>query len=112
MGTKNETAKPAAATAESRSPNKKTTAAEPPSPPVANGDAITSKVAAKKKPAKKPAVTFSTEDIALRAYFIAEARHRDGIHGDAHSDWVEAERQLRAERRKKTATKTVRAKKR
>lgn len=41
---------------------------------------------------KKPVIT--PEDIALRAYFIAEKRHREGRHGDETSDWVEAERQL------------------
>ncbi len=55
---------------------------------------------------KKPAVpkrtvpsaaAISSDDIALRAYFIAERRQQEGIHGDEHSDWIEAERQLRAE---------------
>ena len=40
---------------------------------------------------------FSNEDVALRAYFIAEKRQAAGIHGDTHSDWIEAERQLRKE---------------
>ncbi len=54
------------------------------------------------KPAKKKAAKVLTiEDVALRAYFIAERRQATGGHGDEHGDWVEAERQLRAEAAKK-----------
>ncbi len=74
------------------------------------------KAEVKKKPAKKvvkkKTVTFSTEDIALRAYFIAEHRQRVGLHGDSHSDWIEAERQLKKEQRKKAAKKKPQLKKR
>jgi len=49
---------------------------------------------------KKP-VSISDEDIALRAYFIAERRHKMAWPGDSTSDWVEAERQLRAEAARK-----------
>ena len=68
----------------------------------------TAKIPAKAAPKKKAApktVTFSTEDIALRAYFISEHRHRNGIHGDSHTDWITAEKQLRAESRRKAAKK-------
>jgi len=37
----------------------------------------------------------TTEDIATRAYFIGERRRHLGLAGDAQSDWLEAERQLR-----------------
>ena len=65
-----------------------------------------------KSPAKKRAVKGSTktaraaqtsitvptdEDIRLRAYFIAERRHRLALPGDADSDWLEAKRQLLSE---------------
>ncbi len=40
---------------------------------------------------------YTRDDIALRAYFIAEKRRAHGHHGDEHQDWVEAERQLAAE---------------
>lgn len=61
-----------------------------------------------KKPAKKAAKTavgadsagISTADIALRAYFIAEKRRSQGVHGNEHQDWLEAERQLLAEKKK------------
>lgn len=40
----------------------------------------------------------SDDAIRLRAYFIAEERLRLAIPGDAASDWLEARRQLVAER--------------
>lgn len=61
------------------------------------------KDASKKAPAKKSATKSSSrkksirptnEDIALRAYFIAERRQALGWPGDSTGDWVEAERQL------------------
>ena len=57
------------------------------------------KVAASKK--TSAAATISSEDISLRAYFIAERRHKMGWHGDSAGDWVEAERQLKAEAARK-----------
>lgn len=55
---------------------------------------------APRKSARKPIVKagFTHEDVALRAYFVAEKRRVGGLPGDEHSDWVEAEHQLRAER--------------
>ncbi len=58
-----------------------------------------SKPAAKKKSGKKAII--SNEDIALRAYFIAERREKMGWTGDSTGDWVEAERQLKAEAARK-----------
>jgi hypothetical protein len=37
----------------------------------------------------------TTEDIALKAYYLAERRGHLGLPGDSESDWLEAERQLR-----------------
>ena len=37
----------------------------------------------------------TTEDIALKAYYLAERRRNLGLPGDPQSDWLEAERQLR-----------------
>ena len=48
------------------------------------------------KGSKKPA-SISSDDIALRAYFISEKRRAHGLPGDDRHDWIEAERQLRAE---------------
>jgi hypothetical protein len=47
------------------------------------------------KPA--PASVVTDADIALRAYYIGEKRQKLGIPGDSTSDWVQAERQLKAE---------------
>lgn len=71
--------------------------------------AAPSKPAAAKKPAapRKPAAGkakaspgFSQEDVAVRAYFVSEKRRADGLPGDEHGDWLEAERQLLAEQSK------------
>jgi len=43
------------------------------------------------------AVEISSETVAVRAYYIAQERHRLGLPGDATSDWVEAEQQLQRE---------------
>ncbi len=37
----------------------------------------------------------TTEDIALKAYYLAERRRHLGLPGDAQGDWLEAERRLR-----------------
>jgi hypothetical protein len=84
---------PTAETAPAKAPVKKKAAT-----PVKK--AVKKKPAAKKPAAKKATAKFSTDDIALRAYFLSEHRHHHGLHGDAHTDWVEAERQLKAEARK------------
>lgn len=48
--------------------------------------------ATKAKPLSKP----TQEEIALKAYYIAEERHRKGLPGNRETDWIEAERQLKA----------------
>ncbi len=71
-------------------------------PPKAKKILVTRKPVLTDLPAKPLAVErgvevkISREDIALRAYFIAERRHTFGWPGDEASDWVEAERQIRA----------------
>ena len=56
------------------------------------------KAAPPKKPrAKAPGKTAAepTDDqIRLRAYFLAERRHKLSLPGDSNHDWVEARRQL------------------
>ena len=57
------------------------------------------KKATRKTPATKEEKSrVSDEAIRLRAYLISEQRERVGIPGDANSDWIEARRQLLAER--------------
>ena len=67
----------------------------------AAGKAAVAKPKPPKLAKKKAAKVITTEDIALRAYFIAERRQANGGHGDEKGDWVEAERQLRTEAGKK-----------
>ena len=135
MGKKSEIAKIGAGAAEAPTITKTAKPVTAPAPAIESTPAATAPAAngngAKKKPAAKPAaktkvaapkkaaaktapvVTYSQEDVALRAYFICEDRHRNGIAGDSHSDWIEAERQIKAEqkKKKKPASKAV-AKKR
>ena len=73
---------------------KPTPAAEKPGVVTATRTTTATKSSRKSKSvATKPAYT--SEDIALRAYFIAEKRLQLGIYGSPESDWLEAERQLR-----------------
>lgn len=74
-------------------------AAEPAKPVAAEKPKLT--LPKKPAPVKRPAAGPSLDDIALRAYFIAERRKKMGWRGDETSDWVEAERQLLAEAAKK-----------
>lgn len=37
----------------------------------------------------------TSEEIALKAYYLAERRRHLGLPGDAQSDWLQAERELR-----------------
>lgn len=80
---------------------------------VAKPKRVAAKPVAAKKPAtaKKPAAAktprqrkvtavaagFTADDVALRAYFIAERRQQTGDPGTPEGDWLEAERQLLAE---------------
>jgi hypothetical protein len=61
--------------------------------------------AAKKSSTKQPAgssaksatprpVEPTDDEIRLRAYFLAERRHRLSLSGDSNHDWIEARRQL------------------
>ena len=49
------------------------------------------------KSTRSPVPPPSTDDIATRAYYLEEKRRTDGLPGDEQQDWIEAERQLRAE---------------
>jgi hypothetical protein len=59
----------------------------------------TAKKATKRAAKTTPAATIepTDEQIRLRAYFIAERRHRLALPGNADSDWLEAKRQLETE---------------
>jgi hypothetical protein len=45
-------------------------------------------------PAPKSSIEPTDEQIRLRAYFLAERRHRLSLPGDSNHDWIEARRQL------------------
>lgn len=94
---------------------RKTTTSTPPAAPAKRAVKPAAKkklVARAKRPAPKPATrkaaAYTSEDVALRAYFISEKRRTDGLPGDEHQDWIEAERQLVAESQPKKK-KTVKA---
>jgi hypothetical protein len=79
-------------------------------PTAAKAKAAAGKTTKPKAAAKAiaPKVAFTQDDIALRAYYIAEKRRNFGLPGDEDQDWIEAERQLLAE--SKPVKKTVRPK--
>lgn len=77
--------------------------AEAPVPPAAAS--VTPSAAPKKSAVKLASANqndgangASSNDIALRAYFISENRRLQGLPGDESNDWLEAERQIAAER--------------
>ena len=79
------------------------TAAKPKAATRTAGTAPAAKPAKKEaaKPSAKAAakpIAIRLEDVALRAYFIAEKRQQLCLPGDSLGDWVEAERQLLSER--------------
>jgi len=77
-------------------------AAEPKEKSRATATAKKKKTAApKKSPAKQPAASApkqsvepTDDQIRLRAYFLAERRHKLSLPGDSNHDWIEARRQL------------------
>ncbi len=82
---------------------KKTTIAKPAAPAKRAAEpSATNQPAAQKKTATRAKILppkapgFTTDDVALRAYFIAEKRRQNGLPGDEAQDWLEAERQLLA----------------
>jgi hypothetical protein len=49
-------------------------------------------------PTRSDSIQLAPEVVALRAYFISEQRAAAGKPGDSMTDWLEAERQLLAEK--------------
>jgi len=90
--------KPADGTATSAT-NGKTSGAEPKKKSRVTKAATTKRKAAlPKKPSAKAApktpVEPTDDQIRLRAYFLAERRHKLSLPGDSNHDWIEARRQL------------------
>jgi len=78
--------------------------AEPKSPkPTIKAKSLVKKATPKKAAPETPA--FTRDDVALRAYFISEKRRANGLPGDEHQDWLEAERQIAEESAKKKTKK-------
>jgi Protein of unknown function (DUF2934) len=63
-------------------------------PATARRTTTAAKTSRKSKSASTKAA-YTSEDIALRAYFISQKRQQLGQYGSPESDWLEAERQLR-----------------
>ena len=101
MGKNTTNAKPATPAKRAAKTKPATEAVTVPEPAVSKPKAAgrTTKPAARRT--NKP--PYSQEDVALRAYFLAERRLAAGLPGDSHQDWIEAERQLVSEA--STATK-------
>ena len=84
------------------SANGKANGSEPKKKPRAATSAKKKKAAGPKKsapkkpsaPSAKSAGEQSDDEIRLRAYFLAERRHRLSLPGDSAHDWIEARRQL------------------
>ncbi|MDB6172912.1 MAG: hypothetical protein JWL59_2223 [Chthoniobacteraceae bacterium] len=74
---------------------------QPPAP-----EPVVRKAAApRRKPIAAPAAPISfQEEVALRAYYLGEARRAKGLPGDEHHDWIEAERQIQSEAQPKAKT--------
>jgi Protein of unknown function (DUF2934) len=72
-------------------PPKKSRAAA--SPAKKKKTAAPKKSPAKQSTAKQP-VEPTDDQIRLRAYFLAERRHKLSLPGDSNHDWIEARRQL------------------
>lgn len=113
MGKKTESTKPAATSARAAKPAAKKAAKPAAVAKKTEPTASVSAPPAAKKPAKNTLkktaaskVAYSADDIALRAYFIAEKRHQKGLPGNPHQDWLEAEHQLRAESGGKSSAKS------
>jgi hypothetical protein len=62
--------------------------------PAAKKIATTARSSAKKAPSPSPVQEPSDDQIRLRAYFLAERRHKLSLPGDSAHDWIEARRQL------------------
>ncbi len=70
-----------------KAPAKKAAAEKPAAAPVAPKAAP--------KPAVKAAPALSHDEIAKAAYLNYRSRKDKGLHGDAHGDWVDAEKKLK-----------------
>jgi Protein of unknown function (DUF2934) len=75
-------------------PKKKTTAASTPSKKKKPGASAKSVPKPQTTVAAKSVADPTDDEIRIRAYFIAERRHKLALPGDSAHDWIEARRQL------------------
>ena len=97
MVNKNENNAGAKTKATKTAPKARTTAKVKTEPRDKQGSAAKLPTKAKTRKTQVSAV-INQDDVAVRAYLIAEKRQQLGLPGDSLGDWVEAERQLLGER--------------
>jgi outer membrane biosynthesis protein TonB len=86
-------AKKTAKTTPESAPKKAEATPKPAAKKAAVKKAAPAPAAAKKAPAKKAAAKPSLEAVARAAYLNYRNRVENGLPGDSHGDWLEAERQ-------------------
>ena len=98
--TKRAAAKPAKKTANQVKPAaKKSTARKPAAVRDRASAATPARLLTRRVGAKSEVIgvvgSVTTEEIALKAYYLAERRRHLGLPGDPEADWLQAERELR-----------------
>ena len=100
--TKKAAAKPAkktASKAKASSAAKKSTARKPAAVRDRASAATPARLLTRRVGAKSEVIgvvgSVTTEEIALKAYYLAERRRHLGLPGDPEADWLQAERELR-----------------
>jgi hypothetical protein len=101
MGKKTESKKPAAR--KSKKAAVVAVTAEPAAPLIPLPAEVKPAKKTLKNPAARAVPSFTKDDVALRAYFKAERRRKLGLPGDECQDWIDSERELLAEAKRKPA---------
>ena len=90
---------PAKSKAAKNAPSKKTSPATPSAARARTVTATPARVMSRRRGGKSEITavigSVTSEDVAVRAYFIGERRRHLGLPGNPESDWLEAERQVR-----------------
>lgn len=86
--------KPAKKTAAKKSPVKKPVAARNRATSANPGRVVTRRIGGRSEVIGLIG-SVTTEEIAIKAYYLAERRRHLGLPGDPESDWLQAERELR-----------------
>jgi Protein of unknown function (DUF2934) len=83
-----------------RQGERRTAAAKKPRKLTSVKETAPAQISTSPKAEQATSAALSEDTIRLRAYFISERRRRFGLPGDTESDWLEAKRQLLAEKRR------------